>query len=115
MAPVAEDGTAPPALSSAGWFFLLPELECAADSVVPDVCLLVLVAERALPVTMYGAAQHDRTLATILDGLAAVGRASPWPTCEVPRLLPHDGRSDSLVRYKQCSAVPRSPSPSGRP
>ena len=57
-----------------------------------DVYPLVLVAERAPPVTMDGVAQHERKLATILDGLAAVGRASPWPTCDVPRLLPHDGQ-----------------------
>ena len=57
-----------------------------------DVYPLVLVAERAPPVTMDGVAQHERKLATLPDEPAAVGLASPWPTCDVPRLLPHDGR-----------------------
>jgi len=40
----AEDGTAPPALSSAGWFSPLPWLEYVAGSVALAVCHLVLEA-----------------------------------------------------------------------
>ncbi len=41
-----------PALSIVGWFFRLPWLASGADSVVPNVCLLALVAARASPATI---------------------------------------------------------------
>src|SRR6266567_5407681 len=98
MAPAAEDGTAPPALSSVGWFSPLPSLEYAADSVVPDVCPLVLEAAQVPLGAMHGVAQNDSKLATTPDGPAGVGLAGLWPTCDVPELLPHDGPSDSPAR-----------------
>jgi hypothetical protein len=79
MAPAAEESTAPPALSSAGWFFQLPELEYGAGSVVPDVGHLVLVAQRALCVVMREDAQSESRLATIAGGPEGVGPAGLWP------------------------------------
>ncbi len=98
MAPAAEESTAPPALSSAGWFFQLPELEYGAGSVVPDVGHLVLVAERALSVVMREDAQSESRLATIVAGPEGEGLAGLWPTYGVPALPLHGGQSDSLVQ-----------------
>jgi hypothetical protein len=81
MALEAGNGIAHPALSSAGWFFPLPELRFVAGSVVPGVCHSALAAARAPPVVMREDARNDTRLATIPSGPAVVGRASPWPKC----------------------------------
>src|SRR5258706_15270352 len=94
----AGDGKALPALSSAGWFFPLPELRFVAGSVVPEVCHPALAAARAPPVVMREGARNENRLATIPSGPAVVGLAGPWPRCGVPALPPHGGRSDSLAR-----------------
>src|SRR5438105_15819587 len=98
MALAAKESTGLRALTTVGWFSLLPELPCAGGLVAPDVCPLVLGAARGLPAAMHGDAQNGRRLATTRDGPAVVGSAGPWPRCDVPALLPHGGPSDSPVQ-----------------
>src|SRR5438132_3755792 len=108
MAMVARDSTRLPVLSTVGWFSRLPELPYAVGSVALPTCRLALAAVRALCVMMRGDIQNGRRHATIADEPAGVGQASPWPRCGVPVLRCHDGPSVEPVRYKRCSAVPRS-------
>jgi hypothetical protein len=75
VAPVARDNRAPPELSIVGWFFPLPELPYAVDSVARSACHLALADARAPLVVLHGDAQSDNRLATIPDEPAGVGPA----------------------------------------
>ena len=92
------ENTALPLLSTVGSFSLRSSLEFAGDSVVPDVCLLVLAAARALPATSREDGQNDSTPATTPDGQAEMGTAAPLPRSGVRALPPHDGPSDLRVQ-----------------
>lgn|SRR6266849_3111286 len=98
MALAARDSTGLPALTTVGWFSLLPKLRYVAGSVVPPTCHLALAAAQASPGAMHGDAQHDSKLATTRDELGGVGQASPWTTCDAPKLPLHGGQSDSPAR-----------------
>src|SRR5260370_17290626 len=94
-----------------GWFSPLPSLGYAGGLVEPEVCYLALVAVRAPPGAMRVDAQNGSLLATIPSGLRVVEQASLWPSCDVPALPPHDGRSDSPAPQKRRSSSPTSPIP----
>ncbi len=98
MALAARDSIALPSLSSAGWFFPLPELPYAAGNVAPPACPLALAAARALSVVMREGAQNDSRLATIAGEQVDVEPVGPWPRYGAPKLPPHDGPSDSNAR-----------------
>jgi hypothetical protein len=98
MALSVMEETALPALSTVGWFFPLPWLVSAVDSVAPEVCPLALEAAPAPFVVIDEDARNDSTHATTPREPAGVGTAEPSPTCAVRELLPHAGPSDSPAR-----------------
>ena len=75
MASAIGDNRALPMLSTVGWFFPLPSLEYTADSVVPEVCHLVLADARAASGAMHGDARNVSKLATTRDEPGVVGTA----------------------------------------
>src|SRR5947209_16000686 len=96
--PLARGKCAPRASSIVDGFCPQPWLGSVADSAVPLVCTLALVAARAPLEVIRGDAQNGSTLATIPDGRASVRTAETSPTCDVPELRRHDGWSDSPTR-----------------
>ena len=79
-------------------FCRLPSPASVVDSVVPDVCSLVLEAAGALLVGKREDAQNGSMLATIPGGRAGVGPAEPWPKFDATVLPLHIGPSDSPVQ-----------------
>src|SRR5215469_1320605 len=100
-----------PALSIVGWFFPLPELSYAGDSVAPAVSPLALVAARVPRAGNGEGGQNGSRHATIPDGPAAVRPVGKWPRCGAPTRLFHGAPSDSPAEFKPCSTSQRSPIP----
>src|SRR5947209_2935621 len=98
MGPVAGENRGLPAPSIVGSFFLLPWLGYAADSVVPNVYPLVLVAAQVPLAARHEDVQNDNRRTTTPGELTDVGTAAPSPRCDEPTRLSHGGWSDSLAR-----------------
>jgi len=107
--PVARGRRAPRAPTIVGWFCQMPWLGYTGDSVAPPICPLARAAARALLAVIGVDAQNDSRLATTPSELTGVGTAVPSPRCDEPAQLSHGGWSDSLSRYKPCSAALRGP------
>jgi hypothetical protein len=89
---------APRAPSIVGWFFRLPWLGYAADSVALAVYYLARVAARAPREVIREDAQSGNRLATTQDGPEAVKLVGTWPRYVLRELPRHVGWSDSPAR-----------------